>query len=48
MKRISIFILGATTAAIVGGMMTPSAVGPDYESYAIFVGGIPPEYRDWK
>jgi Cytochrome P460 len=47
MKRISIFVITASVAVSIGGAMTFSAGGADYESSSIFGGKLPSGYRDW-
>jgi hypothetical protein len=48
MRKIPIFVLAATTAVSVAGMMTPTSAGSDNENDAIFGDKIPADYRDWK
>jgi hypothetical protein len=48
MKSIPIFVIAATMAVSVGGVMTYSAGGADDESSPIFGVKIPPGYRDWR
>ncbi|SDS85050.1 cytochrome P460 family protein [Bradyrhizobium canariense] len=48
MKRIPIFVIAAAMAVSIGGAMTLSAGGADYESSLIFGGKIPEGYRDWR
>jgi hypothetical protein len=48
MKSIPIFVIAATMAVSVSGVMTYSAGGADDESSPIFGVKIPPGYRDWR
>ena len=48
MKSIPIFVIAATMAVSVSGVMTYSAGGADDESSPIFGIKIPPGYRDWR
>ena len=48
MKSIPIFVIAATMAVSVSGVITYSAGGADDESSPIFGVKIPPGYRDWR
>ena len=48
MKRIPILMIVVAVAVSLGGAMTFSAGGADYESTQVFGGKLPEGYRDWK
>jgi hypothetical protein len=48
MKQTPIFVIVVAAAVSVGGAVTFSAGGADYESIQVFGGKMPEGYRDWK